>query len=255
MKKSSSFASMASSLATIDESEHPEHGAAAASGGTGAEVDAGRFLPLAKTDRMDSFISALSADTDFMVGEGAGEGDDADADDNGDGTDAQLGYDESTNTSMSASTVTMNQARKEEQEDALALRKAGLLKKSASTVSVAGTCASECFSTAAMCDIGQNAIEQEDEWVPDDTTYEPLSYREVFHLATQGGAEVLGMGDVVGNFLPGKKLDCLVIDVNAAEGPIDMFGDEDLLEIFQKFIFLGDDRNIANVYVDGKRVL
>ena len=31
-------------------------------------------------------------------------------------------------------------------------------------------------------------------------------------MATQGGAEVLGMGNVIGNFKAGKKLDCLVVD-------------------------------------------
>ena len=65
----------------------------------------------------------------------------------------------------------------------------------------------------------------------------------------------MGMGDVVGNFLPGKKLDALVVDVARADGPIDTFGREDLLEKFQKFLFLGDDRNIIHVYVDGRKVI
>jgi guanine deaminase len=74
-------------------------------------------------------------------------------------------------------------------------------------------------------------------------------------LATVGGAEVLGMGDVVGNFKRGKKLDCLVIDVDTAGGPIDLFGDETNLQKFEKFLFLGDDRNIQNVLVDGRVVI
>jgi cytosine/adenosine deaminase-related metal-dependent hydrolase len=85
--------------------------------------------------------------------------------------------------------------------------------------------------------------------------YKSLNYLEAFHLATVGGAEVLGMEKVIGNFLPGKKLDCLIIDVNAPNTPIDTFNNEDNLELFQKFLFLGDDRNITHVYVDGKRVL
>lgn len=32
------------------------------------------------------------------------------------------------------------------------------------------------------------------------------SYQEAFHLATMGGAEVLGLQKVVGNFLPGKQV-------------------------------------------------
>lgn len=86
-------------------------------------------------------------------------------------------------------------------------------------------------------------------------SYEALSYKEVYHLATQGGAEVLGMGDVVGNFLIGKKFDAIIVDVANPDGPIDLFGQEDTIEKFQKFLFLGDDRNIISVYVDGKMVM
>ena len=32
------------------------------------------------------------------------------------------------------------------------------------------------------------------------------SFQEAFHLATVGGAEVLGLADVVGNFVPGKQV-------------------------------------------------
>lgn len=34
------------------------------------------------------------------------------------------------------------------------------------------------------------------------------SFQEAFHLATMGGAEVLGLENVVGNFLPGKQVRC-----------------------------------------------
>eukprot|EP01036_Dinobryon_divergens_P023316 gene23316-31647_t len=85
--------------------------------------------------------------------------------------------------------------------------------------------------------------------------YRGLTYAEVFHLATVGGAEVLGMGSVVGNFLPGKKLDCLVVDPLIAGGPFDVFPGEDASAKFQKFLFLGDDRNIITIIVDGQKVL
>jgi len=39
--------------------------------------------------------------------------------------------------------------------------------------------------------------------------YKSLTYQEVFYLATMGGATVLRMDKVVGNFIVGKKLDCL----------------------------------------------
>jgi guanine deaminase len=85
--------------------------------------------------------------------------------------------------------------------------------------------------------------------------YRPLTYSEAFHLATMGGAEVLGMGDVLGNFLAGKKLDCLVVDVDVANSPIDTFEGEGPLDHFQKFLFLGDDRNVQHVFVDGVMVI
>jgi guanine deaminase len=63
------------------------------------------------------------------------------------------------------------------------------------------------------------------------------------------------MGDIVGNFKVGKKLDCLVINVFAKDSPIDVFENQNLLDFFQKFLFLGDDRNIENIFIDGKKVI
>ena len=86
--------------------------------------------------------------------------------------------------------------------------------------------------------------------------YSWLNTKEIFHLATQGGAEAVGMGDVFGNFLPGKKLDCLVIDLNAEGGMTDVFSESlSVWHQFEKFIYVGDDRNIQAVIVDGGLVL
>lgn len=81
-----------------------------------------------------------------------------------------------------------------------------------------------------------------------------LSWQEAFYLATVGGSQVIGMEDSLGNFLPGKFFDALVIDPSAPNSPIDVFADDKLIEIFQKFIFLGDDRNIQQVWVNGKKL-
>jgi len=86
-------------------------------------------------------------------------------------------------------------------------------------------------------------------------TYDPLSFQEAFHLATQGGAEVLGMGNHVGNFLPGKQFDALVVDPRAEDSPFDLFPDQGPDAAFEKFLFLGDDRNIAQVFVGGRKVI
>ena len=86
---------------------------------------------------------------------------------------------------------------------------------------------------------------------------EPITMEEAFYLATQGGADVLGKGDTVGNFLPGKSLDALIINGEGVGGrsPFDIFEGQGVSEIFQKFIFLGDDRNIEQIFVAGRRVV
>ncbi|CAI5724695.1 unnamed protein product [Hyaloperonospora brassicae] len=85
-----------------------------------------------------------------------------------------------------------------------------------------------------------------------------LSYAEAFHLATVGSAEALGLGDTVGNFMIGKDFDALVVDPYCANGPIDKPFDPvevaDVLHTLQKFLFLGDDRNIISVFVKGRQV-
>ncbi|CAM9238071.1 unnamed protein product [Choristocarpus tenellus] len=92
---------------------------------------------------------------------------------------------------------------------------------------------------------------------------EPISFQEAFHLATQGGAETLGLGEVVGNFLPGKQFDAIVVDPTADRGeghgssPYDLFPElgQGMQAAFEKFLFLGDDRNIWEVFVAGKKVV
>lgn len=39
-----------------------------------------------------------------------------------------------------------------------------------------------------------------------------LSFNEIVFLATLGGADVVGMGDRIENFTPGKRFDALLID-------------------------------------------
>jgi guanine deaminase len=46
-----------------------------------------------------------------------------------------------------------------------------------------------------------------------------------------------------------------VVNPGHAEGPLDIFDGEHLSSAFEKFLFLGDDRNIEQVFVGGRRVL
>ncbi|GMF26452.1 unnamed protein product [Phytophthora lilii] len=92
----------------------------------------------------------------------------------------------------------------------------------------------------------------------DEPQEDSLSYAEAFHLATVGSAEALGLGDKVGNFMVGKDFDALVVDPYAPNSPIDEAHDPveaaDVLHTFQKFLFLGDDRNIVSIFVGGRQV-
>ncbi|KAF2075595.1 hypothetical protein CYY_003100 [Polysphondylium violaceum] len=84
--------------------------------------------------------------------------------------------------------------------------------------------------------------------------YKPLSFEEAFYLATVGGSQVCGLQDTIGNFLVGKEFDAQIIDPYVANGPFDVFEADSLKDIFQKFIFLGDDRNVSDVYVKGNKI-
>lgn len=96
-----------------------------------------------------------------------------------------------------------------------------------------------------------------------DENYVPLSYANALYLATLGGAEALCISDKVGSFAVGKEFDALLID--ASLEPIieyDLEGTkvkkvdpvEILQNLLQKFVYVGDDRNIVEVYVRGKQV-
>jgi guanine deaminase len=82
-----------------------------------------------------------------------------------------------------------------------------------------------------------------------------LSYAQLFYLATLGGAVVVGMEGRIGNFKVGKELDALVVDTAAEGSPTTTYAHDKLLDRFQKFLFLGDDRNIVKCIVKGKVVL
>ncbi|CAG7729671.1 unnamed protein product [Allacma fusca] len=85
-------------------------------------------------------------------------------------------------------------------------------------------------------------------------SYQSLTYKEALYLATLGGAEALAIENVTGNFHVGKSFDALHIDLASDSSAVHVFSNEGLVEIIQKFIMLGDDRNIAQVFVAGRIV-
>jgi len=64
----------------------------------------------------------------------------------------------------------------------------------------------------------------------------------------------LSIEDKVGNLVPGKEFDALIIDLNAKDSLLDNFKAYTLEENFQRFIYSGDERNIISVYVNGREV-
>lgn len=84
-----------------------------------------------------------------------------------------------------------------------------------------------------------------------------LEFSELVYLATMGGARVVDLQDRIGNFEVGKKFDALLIDtegiMSAGIGSQE-HGDEDASLLVKKWVFLGDDRSIRKVFVDGKLV-
>ncbi|XP_067839643.1 guanine deaminase [Heptranchias perlo] len=85
--------------------------------------------------------------------------------------------------------------------------------------------------------------------------YEKLSYKEAFRLATLGGSQALGHDKLTGNFEVGKDFDAVLVNTSVPSSPFDVFTEDTQLDIFQKFLFLGDDRNMTEVYVAGKQVV
>jgi len=85
-----------------------------------------------------------------------------------------------------------------------------------------------------------------------------VTHKTGFYLATLGGAHALDIHNEVGSFEVGKKFDAIHIDLTRGNN-IDLFQglksvDNNELtdqEDFERFILLGDSRNIANVYVNG----
>ncbi|KAL1919647.1 uncharacterized protein VTP21DRAFT_1578 [Calcarisporiella thermophila] len=89
---------------------------------------------------------------------------------------------------------------------------------------------------------------------------EPLDMDWVsgLYLATLGGAEVLGMADKIGTLAVGKSLDAIVVEVLPFNGqfrpPFEVFPTDTMRDRVEKFVNLGDDRNIKQVFVGGKCV-
>ncbi|KAK3514514.1 hypothetical protein QTP70_018653, partial [Hemibagrus guttatus] len=109
--------------------------------------------------------------------------------------------------------------------------------------------------SSSMLDAIRRAVDTSKALCMQDTRLQPLSYKEAFRLATLGGSEVLSLDDCIGNFEVGKDFDALHVNICVPGSPIDLFPGDDPEVILEKFLNLGDDRNIVKVYVAGKQVV
>ncbi len=84
---------------------------------------------------------------------------------------------------------------------------------------------------------------------------QPLTAAHVLHLATRAGALALGLGDQVGDLSVGRRFDAVWVRP-LSDDPLDVglrhaASAEDALS---KVFALGDDSDLAGVWVDGERV-
>jgi 5-methylthioadenosine/S-adenosylhomocysteine deaminase len=72
--------------------------------------------------------------------------------------------------------------------------------------------------------------------------------REVVWLATQGGADVLGLGDQVGSLEVGKLADVVLVDTRAPELT-------PLYDVYSQLVYAIKGAHVRTVFVDGKLVV
>lgn len=81
-----------------------------------------------------------------------------------------------------------------------------------------------------------------------------ISPRELFYLATLGGAKAANLDKVVGSLDAGKEADFVVVDPTRKSGvPADMLG-HTVDDILSTLIYLGDDRMIVSTFVRGRKI-
>ena len=84
-------------------------------------------------------------------------------------------------------------------------------------------------------------------WLETNKELAPLTFSEGFYLATKGGGSFFGK---VGSFEEDYDFDALVIDDSSLSDIKELTIEERL----QKFIYIGDDRNIIARYVKGRKI-
>jgi guanine deaminase len=81
--------------------------------------------------------------------------------------------------------------------------------------------------------------------------YKSLTLDELWYLATMGGASLCRLDNVIGNFEVGKEFDALRIRSGSG---LPRGGKAGIRERFEKWVWGGDDRDLRDVWVRGRRV-
>lgn len=84
-------------------------------------------------------------------------------------------------------------------------------------------------------------------WLNTNKELVPLTFSEGFFLGTKGGGSFFGK---VGSFEKGYDFDALVID----DSNLSDINDLSIEERLQKFVYIGDDRQIMERYVQGRKI-
>ncbi|KAF7200032.1 guanine deaminase [Nothobranchius furzeri] len=109
--------------------------------------------------------------------------------------------------------------------------------------------------SSSMLDAVRKALDASKVLTIQNPEHNTLTFEEVFRLATLGGSQALSLDDHTGNFEVGKDFDALRVNVAAPGGPIDLIQSDRPKNLLEKFLNLGDDRNIMEVFVAGRKVV
>ncbi|KAK9522588.1 hypothetical protein VZT92_019040 [Zoarces viviparus] len=109
--------------------------------------------------------------------------------------------------------------------------------------------------SASMLDAVRRTLDTSKVLTIQNPEYDTLNFEEVFRLATLGGSQALSLDGQTGNFEVGKDFDALRVNVAAPGGPIDLVQCKEPKILLEKFLNLGDDRNIVEVFVAGRKVV
>lgn len=93
-----------------------------------------------------------------------------------------------------------------------------------------------------------------------------ISMADALYMSTMGGARACGMEAHLGSFAPGKSFDAQLVDLQSSGSNIDVFDfqrpeaqredyEQKMLQLLQKWVFSGDDRNCTIVWCNGRVVV